>query len=240
MPLRGCGPSERADLGAGNCADQVDHVVRGPHGDEKAHATLSATAGRPRRAPKPALRQESRIGGARRVKITTVSPVVEAVHGDITTLEVDAIVNAANSALTDGGGVNGAIHRAAGIAELRAACAELGGCEPGDAKSTPGFLLPARFIIHTVGPVWRGGFRGEAEVLASCYRRSLEVADQIGARSVAFPAISTGIYEYPQDAAARVAVDSVRFAYTDVEKVFLVAYDLGTYELYRRLLTITL
>jgi O-acetyl-ADP-ribose deacetylase len=263
MPLKGCGPSERADLGPRNCVDQVGDFVRGPHGDEKTHATLSATpapltgttpaplagttpagaplAGAPLTGgtPGPA-RPESRIVGARRVKIIPMSPVVEAVHGDITTLEVDAIVNAANSALTDGGGVNGAIHRAAGISELRAACAELGGCEPGDAKSTAGFLLPARFIIHTVGPVWRGGFRGEAEVLASCYRRSLEVADQIGARSVAFPAISTGIYEYPQDAAAKVAVDSVRFAYTDVEKVLLVAYDFGTYELYRRLLTITL
>jgi O-acetyl-ADP-ribose deacetylase (regulator of RNase III) len=136
--------------------------------------------------------------------------------------------------------VNGAIHKAAGDAELRAACAELGGCETGDAKVTSGFMLPARFIIHTAGPVWRGGFRGEAELLASCYRRSLEVADEIGARSVAFPAISTGIYDYPQDAAAKVAVESVRFAFTEVEKVLLVAYDVGTYELYRRLLTITL
>ena len=111
-------------------------------------------------------------------------------------------MNAANSSLVRRAGVNGAIHQAAGAAELRAACAELGGCETGDAKATPGFMLPARFIIHTVGPVWRGGFRGEAELLASCYRRSLEVADEIGARSVAFPAISTGIYEYPADAAA--------------------------------------
>ncbi len=166
--------------------------------------------------------------------------VVEAMHGDITTLEVDAIVNAANSSLTDGGGVNGAIHRAAGVAELRAACTELGGCQTGDAKATPGFMLPARFIIHTVGPVWRGGFRGEADLLASCYRRSLEVADELGAKSVAFPAISTGIYDYPSADAAPIAVEAVRFSNSEVEKVLLVAYDLDTYELYRRLLTITL
>ncbi len=168
------------------------------------------------------------------------SPIIEAVHGDITTLEVDAVVNAANSSLSDGGGVNGAIHQAAGARELRAACAELGGCEPGDAKATPGFNLPARFIIHAVGPVWRGGFRGEADVLASCYRRSLEVADEIGARSIAFPAISTGIFEYPPEAAAHVAVESVRASSSAVEKVLLVAYDLGTYEIYRRLLSLTL
>ena len=105
--------------------------------------------------------------------------------------------------------MDGAIHRAAGAAELHAACAALGGCEPGDAKATPGFALPARWIIHTVGPVWGGGTRGEAEVLASCYRRSLEVADELGARSVAFPAISTGVYGYPPDRAARVAVTTV-------------------------------
>ncbi len=161
-------------------------------------------------------------------------------HGDITTLEVDAVVNAANNSLSDGGGVNGAIHRAAGAEQLREACAELGDCETGDAKVTPGFMLPARFIIHTVGPVWRGGYRGEAELLASCYRRSLEVADEVGAKSVAFPAISTGIYDYPSEQAARIAIEAVRFADTAVEKVLLVAYDIGTYELYRRLLTITL
>ena len=167
-------------------------------------------------------------------------PGVEAVRGDITTLQVDAIVNAANSSLTAGGGVDGAIHAAAGRAQLQEACAELGGCNPGDAKATPGFMLPARFIIHTVGPVWRGGFRGEGEVLASCYRRSLEVADEIGARTVAFPAISTGAYGYPHEAAAKVAVDPVRYSDTAVEKVFLVAIDSDTYELYRRLLTIKL
>jgi O-acetyl-ADP-ribose deacetylase (regulator of RNase III) len=167
-------------------------------------------------------------------------PVIEAVRGDITTLEVDAIVNAANNSLSGGGGVDGAIHAAAGRAQLQAACAELGGCNPGDAKATHGFMLPARFIIHTVGPVWRGGFRGESEVLASCYQRSLEVADQIGARTVAFPAISTGAYGYPPDLAAKVAVDTIRYSDTAVERVMLVALDSDTYELYRRLLTIKL
>jgi O-acetyl-ADP-ribose deacetylase len=167
-------------------------------------------------------------------------PGLEAVRADITTLEVDAIVNAANTSLSGGGGVDGAIHQAAGRAQLQEACAALGSCSPGDAKATPGFLLPARYVIHTVGPVWRGGFRGEAEILASCYRRSLEVADQLGAKSVAFPAISTGAFEYPPDLAARVAVDAVRYADTNVEKVMLVALDNNTYELYARLLTIKL
>lgn len=167
-------------------------------------------------------------------------PGIEAVRGDITTLEVDAIVNAANSSLSGGGGVDGAIHAAAGRAQLQQACAELGGCNPGDAKPTPGFMLPARFIIHTVGPVWRGGFRGEGEILASCYRRSLEVADEIGARTVAFPAISTGAFGYPPEAAAKVAVDTVRYSDTAVEKVLLVALDSDTFDLYRRLLTIKL
>jgi O-acetyl-ADP-ribose deacetylase len=168
------------------------------------------------------------------------TPRIQAVHADITTLEVDAVVNAANSALAGGGGVDAAIHDAAGYAELQAACALLGGCEPGDAKATDGFGLPARHIIHTVGPIWRGGFRGESEILASCYRRSLEVADELGARSVAFPAISTGVYGYPPEAAAHVAVEAIRSSDTNVALVDLVAYDSGTYELYRRLLTISL
>lgn len=161
---------------------------------------------------------------------------IEAVHGDITTQPVDAIVNAANPSLLGGGGVDGAIHRAAGP-ELLAACRALGGCDTGDAKATPGFRLPARWVIHTVGPVWRGGGHGEAELLASCYRRSLQVADEVGARSVAFPAISTGVYGYPRDEAARIAVETVRSTPASVEVVKLVSFDAATYERYRALLT---
>ena len=143
-------------------------------------------------------------------------------------------MNAANAALAGGGGVDGAIHRAAGATELAAACRELAGCAPGDAKATPGFRLPARFIIHTVGPVWHGGDDGEAEVLASCYRRSLEVASTLGARSVAFPAISTGVYGFPSDLAATIAVRSVSSTATGVERVVLVAFDDRTLRLYER------
>jgi O-acetyl-ADP-ribose deacetylase len=156
---------------------------------------------------------------------------LEAVKGDITAEEVDAIVNAANTSLLGGGGVDGAIHRAAGP-ELLDACRPLGGCRTGDAKATPGFRLPARWVIHTVGPVWRGGHAGEAELLASCYRRSLEVADEIGARSVAFPAISTGVYGYPAEEAATIAVETVRATPASVELVRLVAFDDRTLALY--------
>lgn len=157
---------------------------------------------------------------------------VEVVHADITKLDVDAIVNAANPALAGGGGVDGAIHAAAGAAELAAACARLGGCQPGDAKATPGFALPARWIIHTVGPVWRGGGQGESDVLASCYRRSLEVAEDLGATEIAFPAISTGVYGFPRDLAADIAVRSVRESSAGVERVILVAYDASVRRLY--------
>jgi O-acetyl-ADP-ribose deacetylase (regulator of RNase III) len=162
--------------------------------------------------------------------------VIEIVTADITTLEVDAVVNAANAALAGGGGVDGAIHRAAGHADLQAACRALGGCAPGDAKATPGFALPARWIIHTVGPVWRGGDAGEDETLASCYRRSLEVAGGLGARSVAFPAISTGVYGFPADRAARIAVSTVRAAPGPVDRVVLVAFDSATAARYRELM----
>ena len=156
---------------------------------------------------------------------------LEAVKGDITAEDVDAIVNAANTSLLGGGGVDGAIHRAAG-SELVEACRPLGGCKTGDAKATPGFRLPARWVIHTVGPVWRGGSAGEPELLASCYRRSLDVADELGARSVAFPAISTGVYGYPAEEAATIAVDTIRSATTSVELVKLVAFDDRTLALY--------
>lgn len=161
---------------------------------------------------------------------------ISAWQGDITTLDVDAVVNAANRGLAGGGGVDGAIHRAAGQAELNAACAALGRCEPGDAKATPGFRLPARYIIHTVGPFWHGGYSGEAEVLASCYRRSLAVASELGVHSIAFPAISTGIFGYPPRLAAEVAVSALRGADTEVERAVLVAFDATTMDHYQQLL----
>jgi O-acetyl-ADP-ribose deacetylase (regulator of RNase III) len=158
---------------------------------------------------------------------------IEVTQGDITAERVDAIVNAANASLLGGGGVDGAIHRAAGP-ELVAACRPLGGCATGDAKATPGFRLPARWVIHTVGPVYQGGGAGERQLLASCYRRALEVADELGATSVAFPAISTGIYGYPREEAAEVAVDTIRGADTRVELVRLVAFDDATRQQYER------
>ncbi len=165
-----------------------------------------------------------------------MAPRLEAAHGDITAERVDAVVNAANSGLRGGGGVDGAIHRAAGYERLRAACRALGGCPPGEAVVTPGFALHAPYIIHTVGPVWRGGREGEPETLAGCYRHSLAVADEVGAASVAFPAISTGVYGYPPELAAAVAVTTVGAADTDVSLVRFIAFDAATFDIYRALL----
>jgi O-acetyl-ADP-ribose deacetylase (regulator of RNase III) len=160
---------------------------------------------------------------------------LDAFHGDIVVLEVAAIVNAANSTLLGGGGVDGAIHRAAGP-RLLEACRALHGCETGAAKITPGFDLAASWVIHTVGPIWHDGAHGEPELLASCYRRSLEEAQTVGAESVAFPAISTGVYGFPSRPAAEIAVTTLRSIPTEVSRAVLVAFDEATFEIYRELL----
>jgi len=159
---------------------------------------------------------------------------IEVATGDITAIRVDAVVNAANHLLAGGGGVDGAIHRAAGWDELQDACRRLGGCEPGQAKATPGFALPARWIIHAVGPVWQGGTHGEPEQLAAAYERCLAAADELGARSMAFPAISTGIYGYPLEEATDIAVATVTDTPTAVERVRFVCFDDRTLAAYQQ------
>lgn len=161
-----------------------------------------------------------------------------AMLADITTLDVDAIVNAVNGSLLGGGGVDGAIHRGAGPG-LLAACRALHGCETGEAKITPGFNLPARFVIHTVGPVWHGGQNGEAELLANCYRNSLKLAEENEVKSIAFPSISTGVYGYPIEKAARIAVETVRSIDPDlksVEEVIFCCFSRRALDVYQALL----
>ena len=163
---------------------------------------------------------------------------IEIKLGDITKEKVDAIVNAANTTLLGGGGVDGAIHRAAGP-ELLKECMTLGGCKTGEAKLTKGYNLPAKFVIHAVGPVWHGGNTNEVALLASCYSNSLRIAKENGIETIAFPAISTGAYRFPLERAARIAIKTVKeftSANPEIDKVIFVCFDQKTYETYRRVL----
>lgn len=161
--------------------------------------------------------------------------ILKAIKGDITKLEVDAIVNAANSTLRGGGGVDGAIHRAAGLG-LREECLELGGCPTGEARVTRGHKLPARHVIHAVGPVWHGGGKGEPELLAACYRNALSIAAELSLNSIAFPAISCGVYRYPPEQAASIAVQTCR-AHAGSIRVTFVCFDDAMLQLYQRQLS---
>jgi O-acetyl-ADP-ribose deacetylase (regulator of RNase III) len=162
--------------------------------------------------------------------------MIEVIQGDITQLDVDVIVNAANPSLLGGGGVDGAIHRAAGP-ELLEACRKLNGCPTGEARITPGFRLKARWVVHTPGPVWRGGGQGEAALLQGSYRNSFSLALENGARSIAFPCISTGVYGYPKEAAARIALKAMREHATELERVVACCFGADDAGLYRRLMS---